>query len=58
VRDVLRVPYVDIEIRGSTPTVGDPSGTRCEALSLVFAGETIGVLTAEQREPGVCFHPG
>jgi signal transduction histidine kinase len=57
VRDVLRIPYVDIEIRGSKTTVGEPSGARCEALSLVFAGETIGVLTAEQREPGVPFTP-
>jgi two-component system, NarL family, sensor kinase len=55
VRDVLRIPYVDIEIRGSRTTVGDPSGAPCETLSLVFAGETIGVLTAEQREPGVPF---
>jgi two-component system, NarL family, sensor kinase len=57
VRDVLRIPYVDIEIRGSRTTVGDPSGAPCETLSLVFAGETIGVLTAEQREPGVPFTP-
>jgi two-component system, NarL family, sensor kinase len=55
VRDVLRIPHVDIEIRGSRTTVGDPSGAPCETLSLVFAGETIGVLTAEQREPGVPF---
>jgi two-component system NarL family sensor kinase len=57
VRDVLRISYVDIEIRGSRTTVGDPSGAPCETLSLVFAGETIGVLTAEQREPGVPFTP-
>ena len=57
VRDVLRIPYVDIEIRGIRTTVGDPSGAPCETLSLVFAGETIGVLTAEQREPGVPFTP-
>jgi len=55
VRDVLRIPYVDIEIRGSRTTLGDPSGAPCEVLSLVFAGETIGVLVAEQREPGVPF---
>ncbi len=57
VRDVLRIPYVDIEIRGSRTTVGNRSGAPCETLSLVFAGETIGVLTAEQREPGVPFTP-
>jgi two-component system, NarL family, sensor kinase len=57
VRDVLRIPYVDIEIRGSRTTVGEPRGAQCEILSLVFAGETIGVLTAEQREPGVPFTP-
>jgi two-component system, NarL family, sensor kinase len=57
VRDVLRIPYVDIEIRGSRTTVSEPRGAQCETLSLVFAGETIGVLTAEQREPGVPFTP-
>jgi two-component system, NarL family, sensor kinase len=57
VRDVLRIPYVDIEIRGSRTTVGAPRGAQCETLSLVFAGETIGVLTAEQREPAVPFTP-
>jgi signal transduction histidine kinase len=57
VRDALRIPYVDIEIRGSTTTVGDPGGAPRETFSLVFAGETIGVLTAEQREPGVPFTP-
>ena len=57
VRDVLRIAYVDIEIRGSRTTVGKPNGAQCETLSLIFAGETIGVLTAEQREPGVPFTP-
>jgi two-component system, NarL family, sensor kinase len=35
----------------------DPSGAPRESFSLVFAGETIGVLTAEQREPGIPFTP-
>jgi two-component system, NarL family, sensor kinase len=57
VRDALRIPHVNIEIRDSTTTVGEPGGSPRETFPLVFAGETIGVLTAEQREPGIPFTP-
>jgi two-component system, NarL family, sensor kinase len=57
VRAALRVPYVAIEIRGSATTVGDLRGAPSETFPLIFAGETIGVLTAEQREPGISFTP-
>jgi two-component system NarL family sensor kinase len=57
VRDALRIPYVNIEIRGSTTTVGDPKGAPDETFPLIFAGETIGVLTAEQREAEIAFTP-
>jgi two-component system, NarL family, sensor kinase len=55
VRDALRIPYLSIEIRGSTTVVGEPGGAPCETFCLVFAGETIGVLSAEQREAGIPF---
>lgn len=55
VRDALRIPHVAIEIEGHSTVVGRAGGAPRDTFPLVFAGETIGVLTAEQRETGLPF---
>ncbi|GAA4564383.1 sensor histidine kinase [Planotetraspora kaengkrachanensis] len=53
VREVLRLPYVAVEIGDETvAAAGRSAGTRPEEFPLVFAGETIGTLIAEPREAG------
>jgi two-component system, NarL family, sensor kinase len=55
VQDALRIPYVAIEIGDSRTEFGRGGDAPRESFPLVFAGETIGMLVAEQREADLPF---
>src|SRR5664279_5314934 len=51
IRDALRVPFVSITVDGMVTTNGDDLGAPKEHFPLLFAGENIGALAVELRDP-------
>ena len=56
VRDALRVPYVCLRIGDTVTEAGRSRDAPLAEFPLVFAGETIGILAAENREGGLPFN--